>query len=129
MLQQKYSRQREAIINNLKSRTDHPTADRIYMDLREEYPNLSLATVYRNLSVLAENGEILKIPGENSGDHFDGNVKPHYHFLCKKCRKVIDVHIPVDNKLDRLAEIAIGGTVEAHSTLFSGMCGKCSEDL
>ena len=58
----KYSRQRESIINCLKGRKDHPTADMIYASVREEYPKISLGTVYRNLSLLVDQGEILPDP-------------------------------------------------------------------
>ena len=57
----KFSRQRESIKNNLMGRTDHPTAETVYSDIRQEYPNISLGTVYRNLSLLADLGEIQKI--------------------------------------------------------------------
>lgn len=56
------TKQREAIRENLIHRTDHPTADMIYSDIKEEHPNISLGTVYRNLAVLEELGEILKLP-------------------------------------------------------------------
>ena len=58
----KYSRQRESIKANLMSRRDHPTADALYASIREEFPNISLGTVYRNLNLLVETGEILKMP-------------------------------------------------------------------
>ena len=57
----KYSRQRESIKANLMSRHDHPTADALYASIREEFPNISLGTVYRNLNLLVETGEILKL--------------------------------------------------------------------
>ncbi len=57
----KYSRQRESIVNFLASRTDHPTAETIYQNIKKEFPNISLGTVYRNLSLLEEIGEIIKI--------------------------------------------------------------------
>ena len=53
---QRYSKQREAIFENLQSRYDHPTADMVYTDLKRDFPNISLGTVYRNLSLLAEEG-------------------------------------------------------------------------
>lgn len=61
----KYSRQRESIVNFLASRTDHPTAETIYQNIKKEFPNISLGTVYRNLSLLEEIGEIIKISTES----------------------------------------------------------------
>ena len=57
----KYSRQRESIKSCLSGRTDHPTADMIYTDIKEEFPNISLGTVYRNLNLLSELGEVQKL--------------------------------------------------------------------
>ena len=57
----KYSRQRESIKENLMNRYDHPTAETVYLDVKKDYPNISLGTVYRNLSLLSEIGEIQKI--------------------------------------------------------------------
>ena len=78
----KYSRQRESIKDYLNSTTEHPTADTVYLNVRKEFPNISLGTVYRNLNLLAEIGDAIKIPTPNGGDRFDGRTIPHYHFCC-----------------------------------------------
>ena len=77
----KYSRQREAILKDLQSRRDHPTADMVYESVRKEYPNISLGTVYRNLAFLTESGQVLKITTPAGADHFDGFISPHNHFI------------------------------------------------
>ena len=69
----RYSKQRESIKNYLCGREDHPTADMIYTSIREEYPNISLGTIYRNLSLLVEIGEIQKITTDGA-DRFDARV-------------------------------------------------------
>ena len=79
----KRSKQRESIKKFLISRYDHPTAETVYMNIKEEFPNISLGTVYRNLSLLADIGEIQKLSTGIGPDRFDGNPKPHYHFICK----------------------------------------------
>ena len=81
----KYSRQRDSIKNFLENRYDHPTAETVYANIRQEYPNISLGTVYRNLALLSELGEIQKISTGIGPDRFDGNPRPHYHFFCRKC--------------------------------------------
>ena len=81
----KRSKQRESIKKFLISRYDHPTAETVYMNIKEEFPNISLGTVYRNLSLLADIGEIQKLSTGIGPDRFDGNPKPHYHFICKEC--------------------------------------------
>ena len=90
----KYSRQREAILDNLKSRVDHPTADMLFQSLRKDDPKISLGTVYRNLGLLAELGRINKISAQNGIERYDYNTNEHYHFSCKACSKLID--LPAD---------------------------------
>ena len=86
----RYSKQRESIKNYLCGREDHPTADMIYTSIREEYPNISLGTIYRNLSLLVEIGEIQKITTDGA-DRFDARVTPHNHFVCRRCGRVMDL--------------------------------------
>ena len=75
----KYSRQRAAIKEYLCHTTEHPTADTVYLHIREAYPNISLGTVYRNLNLLADTGEAIKISTPDGGDRFDGRTYLHYH--------------------------------------------------
>ena len=75
----KYSKQREAIRDFLAHSEEHPTADMVYMNLRESFPNISLGTVYRNLSLLSETGQILKLNMRDSADRFDGRITPSQH--------------------------------------------------
>ncbi len=123
----KYSRQRESIKKFLAERTDHPTADTVYMNIKEQFPNISLGTVYRNLSLLAEIGEIRKINTGDSADRFDGNVKPHYHFICKKCNQVMDLKMEDLNQIDQIANESFEGKIEGHFTYFYGICPSCLE--
>ena len=71
----KYSRQRQAIIDYLCSTKEHPTAETVYTNVRIQYPNVSLGTVYRNLNLLADEGEILRLTCGDGSDRFDGNPK------------------------------------------------------
>ena len=89
----KYSKQREAIRYFLAHSEEHPTADMVYMNLRESFPNISLGTVYRNLSLLSETGQILKLNMRDSADRFDGRITPHDHFVCERCHCVEDIFL------------------------------------
>ena len=80
----KYSKQREAIKDYLSNTKEHPTADTIYTHLRKENPNISLGTIYRNLNLLVELGEVIKLTCGDGSDHYDATVDPHYHILCKE---------------------------------------------
>ena len=122
----KYSRQRESIKQFLTGRYDHPTADMVYMGVREEYPNISLGTVYRNLSLLAELGEIIKITGDGP-DRFDANTDLHYHFVCKKCHAVLDLDLPPIAKLEDTASSHFNGSIEGHTATFYGICPDCRD--
>lgn len=122
----KYSRQREVIKDFLMSRKDHPTADVVYMNVREQYPNISLGTVYRNLTLLADIGEIQRLRVGDGVDHFDADVSPHYHFVCTECGSVIDLEM---NSIDNIVDIAgmnFDGKIFGHVTYFYGICGNCS---
>lgn len=122
---QKYSRQREAIKNFLAARYDHPAAETIYMSIREEFPNISLGTVYRNLALLSEMGEIRKISIGSGPERYDGNTEPHYHFVCKCCGSVLDLGIREMEHIDILAGQNFGGEIEGHFAYFYGTCPVC----
>jgi Fur family peroxide stress response transcriptional regulator len=121
----KYSRQREAIKEFLASRTDHPTADTVYTSIRQEFPNISLGTVYRNLSLLSDIGEILKLSTGEGGDRFDGNPAPHSHFVCTECNSVIDLEVRNLDHINELAGVNFDGQIDGHVTYFYGKCGNC----
>jgi Fur family peroxide stress response transcriptional regulator len=108
-------------------RYDHPTAETVYISIKDEFPNISLGTVYRNLSLLSDLGEIQKIPVSGGADRFDGNPAPHYHFSCRKCGCVMDLDLPLQEQLNELAEQSFSGTIESHTILFSGICPHCKK--
>ena len=121
----KYSRQREAIKNFLMTRKDHPTADVVYDNVRKEFPNISLGTVYRNLTLLSDMGELLRLRVGDGMDHFDADTSPHYHFICNKCGSVIDLEMESIDYITEIAEKNFDGRITGHSTYFYGICGSC----
>ena len=123
----KYSRQRESIKHFLAETKDHPTADAVYMHVKKEFPNISLGTVYRNLNLLKDIGEAVKIATPDGGDRFDGRVEPHNHFLCKKCGRLLDLDLDMTrlNEVNQLAADNFDGIIESSSTLFYGECSDC----
>ena len=121
----KYSRQRESILSAIADRTDHPTADTIFVEIREEYPNISKGTVYRNLALLADLGMIQKISTENGPDRFDPNVKPHSHFSCRKCGEFMDIDFEIQDDLTSQASTSFSGRIEKCTVNFSGLCPNC----
>lgn len=123
----KYSKQREAIKTYLMSRKDHPTADMVYTQLRKDYPNISLGTVYRNLMLLSDIGEIQRIRVGDGSDHFDADISDHNHFICKKCGAVLDLPMEPIKMVDDIALKNFGGVIEGHKIYFYGICPKCNK--
>ena len=121
----KYSKQRESIKNFLVTRYDHPTAETVYLNIRREFPNISLGTVYRNLNLLAEIGEIQKLSSGIGPDRFDGNPAPHYHFICRHCGCVMDLTVSGLDHINILAGQDFDGEIEGHITYFYGVCPSC----
>lgn len=122
-----YSRQREAIRKYLCGTDSHPTAEDVYRQIRKEYPNISLGTVYRNLGLLASTGEIIRIQGNDGCDHFDFRTEPHYHFICDSCKKVYDLPMEPYSELNAIASGSFSGVISRHSTVFYGTCEACMD--
>ncbi len=126
----KYSRQRELILNSLRNRTDHPTAEILYKDLKNDMPGIGIATVYRNLAELCESGSILKIKSNTGADRYDGKLQPHIHFECNECHEIYDIEIEemstrrIENEIRRLTE-DIGAEYANSSIYITGLCKKC----
>lgn len=121
----KYSRQRQVIKDFLMTRKDHPTADTVYMNVRHKYPNISLGTVYRNLSLLADLGEITRLRVGDGVDHFDADTSNHYHCVCTECGSVIDLNMDSLDYITQMANKNFEGKIQGHVTYFHGICANC----
>ena len=126
MAAKRYSRQRELIYNAVVGSKEHPTAEMVYQWLKPTNPNLSLGTVYRNLSLLAQEGILIRMPFPV--ERYDGDVRPHSHFRCKGCEKVFDLELEQDPIIDAAAaKAAPGFRVEGHDLTFTGLCPECGK--
>lgn len=121
----KYSRQREAVLVYLRSTRSHPTAEQVYHEIRKKFPKISLGTVYRNLNLLAGQGEILRLNCGDGVEHFDAMTDPHNHFICQHCGKVMDLDIALDPVMDLEADENFPGKIEGHKIYFYGICENC----
>lgn len=117
------SKQRDAILLDLSKRYDHPTAEEVYISVKKVIPSVSLATVYRNLKLLESEGVILKITTPDS-DRFDGHTHEHYHFTCNDCKKVLDLELSDEIKVNSLPQ-NFGGIITGHELMFYGLCETC----
>ncbi|MDD6550380.1 MAG: transcriptional repressor [Lachnospiraceae bacterium] len=116
----RFSKRRQCILDDLESRTDHPTAEMVYSSVREEIPNISLGTVYRNLRDLADDHQILSFT-QNGKEHFDGNNHPHIHVCCSLCGKIEDYPLP-----SGLFEPENDPSFEITNVIVQGICIDCA---
>jgi len=122
---QRMTKQRRVILDVLRGTDTHPTADWIYEQVRKRIPNISLGTVYRNLRILTEMGEILELNYGSHHSRYDGSTEPHYHFTCTKCGRCFDVSIDVCERLEQEVEKKTGYQVDCHRLEFYGLCDDC----
>jgi len=124
---QRKTKQREAILSVLRSTTSHPTAAWIYEQVRKEIPDISLGTVYRNLRLLREAGEIMEIDLSGTFSRFDGNQDNHYHLRCERCGRLFDVDEPVNTEIDERVARKTGFQISYHRLEFRGLCQECQK--
>ncbi|MCH4083620.1 MAG: transcriptional repressor [Olsenella sp.] len=120
------TRQRQMVLDEVRSRCDHPTAEQIYEAVRARDPRVSQATVYRNLHLLAQEGQILSIKAPGV-EHFDLRRDAHPHLVCVRCGSVVDVPLASDDpKLDASVANKTGWQVLDHQLIFRGVCPDCA---
>jgi Fur family ferric uptake transcriptional regulator len=118
--------QRRVILEELRKMPTHPTADELYQAVRKRLPRISLGTVYRNLDVLAESGEIARLDKCGSQFRFDGDTVRHYHIRCTECGRIDDVDGIAVNVPEHLVRERVGYDVRGHTLEFVGVCPDCS---
>ena len=124
----KQFKKRNAIYECLCSTDTHPSAEMVYEMLQAEHPDISLATVYRNLAKFKAEGKIMSVATVNGVERFDGNTAPHVHFICNNCDAVLDLHqLTVPTQLSSDAEKTAGCHVDTCQLTFTGLCGQCLE--
>ena len=121
----KHSRKRDALLRMIRSTDRHPSAVWIYEQLRKEIPDLSLGTVYRNLSVFRDEGLIVSVGTVNGQERYDGNIGEHTHFICLDCGDVIDVDAQLDAGLSETVARGYDLDVQFKQLTLYGKCGKC----
>lgn len=124
----KHSRKREAVLEKIRSTRTHPSAVWVYEELRKDIPDLSLGTVYRNISVFKDEGLIISVGVVNGQERFDGTIAEHTHFICTDCGDVLDVDAKLDRAFTRKVEIENGVAVQHRQLTFYGKCAKCASE-
>ena len=122
----KQFRKRNAILTCLQQTDTHPSAEMVHQMLQAEHPDISLATVYRNLARFKAQGMIQSVATVKGIERFDANTAPHVHFICTGCDAVMDLHqIQVPQSLSPDAETSSGCHIEGCQLTFTGLCSSC----
>ncbi len=128
-INRRITKQRQVILEELRKLNTHPSADEIYKVVRRRLPRISLGTVYRNLEVLAQMGEIQKLELSGSLKRYDWDTNKHYHIRCVRCNRVDNVPIAPLNQLeDELYEATVFEII-GHNLEFTGLCPECSKKI
>ena len=122
------SKKRDAMLALLRGTDRHPSAEQVYRALKPDYPSLSLATVYRNLSQLCEQGLALRVGTVNGLERYDGQTRPHSHFICNRCGRVADLPrlSPGEGCVERLG-VQYGFTAQRCDFVIRGLCKGCED--
>lgn len=117
--------QRKLILNVVRSLCGHVSAEEVYDCIRREYPSVGKGTVYRNLNILAEEGEIRRVEIPDGPDRFDFTLKDHYHIRCVRCGQVSDVDMDIITDMDVRIKDKHGFKFLDYDILFKGICPEC----
>ena len=123
-----HSKKRDAILACVRSTDAHPTAEWVYQQLKPEYPDLSLGTVYRNLAMFKREGTIGSVCIEDGMERFDRTAAPHAHFICDGCHSVQDLmELSLSSALCEQAAETLQAEVDACHVIFRGHCIHCRQ--
>ena len=126
-VQKRYSKKREAIYNALTATHEHPSAEWLYQQLKPQYPDLSLATVYRNLKEMVAQGDAIIVGTVDGKERFDScHRHPHAHLLCKGCGCVVDVEMEqgLEDQCHNM-ESEYAFNIDPYGVHFTGLCKDC----
>lgn len=122
----KQFKKRNAILACLQGTSSHPSAEMVYEMLQKEHPDISLATVYRNLARFKSQGLVTSVATVRGVERFDATTHPHVHFICTGCDTIVDLpQMEIPKSLSAEAEASSGCCVQDCRLTFTGLCGKC----
>jgi Fur family peroxide stress response transcriptional regulator len=129
--ERKHSRKRDEILEVIRATTSHPSAQWVYNELKPRIPDLSLGTVYRNITQFREEGSVVSLGVVDGEEHFDGDVRPHPHFVCCRCGRIMDLpdperYVALAKAVGNVSGDSGGGLViDYQKTVFRGLCADC----
>lgn len=118
--------QRALVLDAVKELRCHATADEVYHTIVKKHPDISRGTVYRNLNLLSDIGEIRKLEIPGGADRYDHICHKHYHARCVKCGRVFDVDMEFIADLERKIKDTKGFVFTGHDIVFKGICPECN---
>ena len=122
-----FSSKREAIFKTIASTKSHPSAKWVYDKLKDEIPNLSLGTVYRNIALFKEQGRVITVANVNGEERIDADVTDHAPFVCECCNSVYDLVNSEQSPLEKQL-LQNGFEIKRKNVVFYGICKKCSSN-
>lgn len=121
--------QRAAILRYLIQTDTHPTAEQIYAALGSHFHTMSLATVYNNVNMLVQYNLVKPLKSKDEAVHFDFNGKKHYHVICTRCGRIVDLFYPILYEVEAFAHQETGFLVSGHHLEIYGLCPQCQQEL
>ena len=124
------SKQRTLVLDVLKASHEHPNAEEVYLAVKQQLPDISLGTVYRNLNLLEETGQIIRIQTGIGGDRFDAVTRMHPHLICTECGGVSDLDCQIDKETELLRQAlqTSGAQIQDVQIRAWCICGRCREN-
>lgn len=126
-MKRRSTKQRDTVYEYLY-KLGHASADQVYQAINLDQPGFSLATVYRNLNVLADEGRINRIQQGAQSNYFDVTIDSHYHFICTECHKIEDIHLDYMEHLNDDIKSKHNVDITNHQIVFHGVCSECQEN-
>jgi Fur family peroxide stress response transcriptional regulator len=122
----KITPQRMAIVKILADSQGHPSVENIHTQIKKDFPTMSLATVYRNIVLIKELGEVLELGFPDGSNRYDGNKPyPHPHVICIKCRKIVDPDLDSLDEMKKEVATETNFKILNHRLDFFGLCSNC----
>ena len=118
---------KRVVLAAVKLLNNHPTVEEIYTEVRRTHPTISKNTVYRNLRLLADNGEIRKVSLPGECERYDRLTIHHYHLQCESCGDISDIEIDYLGTADEAVQRKYGIEVNGHDIVFRGICATCRD--
>lgn len=126
-MQRRNTPQKREIFEAVQTLRTHPTAEELYTHLKEQGSSIGKATVYRVLHQMAEEGQIRMVRLPEGADHFDFQLKPHYHIICTRCQKVDDVFLSEAFAGNDAVSYASDYQVDGYHLVYHGICPNCQK--